>query len=341
MTGQLNVVLPSANPAKGLEQGLQSDLERMAGKRVMFRSDFSKESIPLQSLRGASSPELSFPISDIPSSNRERMIAATDSSCALIGETEDGAIFAGRVSTVFATEKKIRTYWRAGPTIFYLDPVTIRSNICPNLPRKLLNELLIDRRLAERYIRVNLERAAQLNSSKLISDGIILIDGSLRSSTFETSHSSLREIEHSAELNANQLIGFSKASKIRAVSQIATILMSSKKNCSFADITELIRTEESARNVSNTLLVKFARNSSVLRADFSRINSDESTQLLAQIKHNDILFRGYPETLRLAHHLSVFDSSAVSSIRSYLSKEYRLVQIPSDDLRAAMLGKLI
>jgi hypothetical protein len=37
----------------------------------------------------------------------------------------------------------------------------------------------------------------------------------------------------------------------------------------------------------------------------------------------------------------VFDSSTISSIRSYLSRKYRLINIPSDDLRATILGKLV
>ena len=61
--------------------------------------------------------------------------------------------------------------------------------------------------------------------------------------------------------------------------------------------------------------------------------------MLGDLKANYLFFRGYPETLRLAYHLAVFDSSTISSIRGYLSKKYRLIHIPSDDLRATILGK--
>jgi len=79
----------------------------------------------------------------------------------------------------------------------------------------------------------------------------------------------------------------------------------------------------------------------VFRVDVSRCNVEEDSQVLGDLKQNDLFFRGYPETLRLAHHLSVFDSSTISSTRSYLSRRFGLIHIPSDDLRATVLGKLV
>jgi len=89
------------------------------------------------------------------------------------------------------------------------------------------------------------------------------------------------------------------------------------------------------------LVARFSQNSRVFRVDVSRVNVEEDSQVLSDLKQNDLLFRGYPETLRLAHHLAVFDSSTISSTRSYLSRKYGLIHIPSDDIRATILGKLV
>ncbi|MGH2637694.1 MAG: DNA double-strand break repair nuclease NurA [Rhabdochlamydiaceae bacterium] len=344
MTNQLNLLSSknSSNQLFDLESltgDLDSSLANLAGKKVFFRSDFSKEVIPLQNLESVSraSP---YPLQTFALQPRERQVVAIDSSCALIGETEDGSIFAGRVAIVSSLKTQVRTYYRAGPFIFYMDQKSLAQELSSRLSRRAIRAILSDNSLAERFIRMRLERTAQIHAAKTNNDSIILIDGAIKSSILETHAFCLRELERTADENFNQLIGFSKTSSLRLVSSAAGMLQSVGRAGNFFDITDSLKVF--MVNLEGRVLVaRFSPNSQVFRVDMSKTNAEEDSQVLADLRFNDVFFRGYAETLRLAHHLSVFDSSTISSTRSYLSKKYGMIHVASDDLRATILGRLV
>ena len=322
-----------------LSDSLDNSLADLTGKKVFFRSDFSKESIPLQNMESGTR-QLPYSVQDFAEIPRERQVIAIDSSCALVGETEDGSIFAGRVAIVSASKNSVRAHCRAGPFIFYINQKSISNAFDSKLSGRVSRAILSDTAIAERFIRVRLERSAQLQVARTFSDSLILVDGSLRSSILETEGLSFCKLERATRENLNQLVGFSKTSSLRFISNAAAFLQSNGKGENFFDITDTLRVF--MQNLESRVLVaKFSQNSQVFRLDLSRANTEVDSQVLADLKYNDIFFRGYPETLRLAHHLSVFDSFTVSSTRSYLSRKFSLVRVASDDLRATILGKLV
>ena len=344
MNNQLSLV-PIPTPLRqlvdieALSDSLDDSLADLTGKRVFFRSDFSKESIPLQNMESSARP-LPYAVQNFAESPREREVIAIDSSCALIGETEEGSIFAGRVAIVSASKNRVRAHCRAGPFIFYMNQKSLSRAFNSKLSGRVSRAILSDTAIAERYIRIRLERSAQLQVAKTCSDSLILVDGSLRSSILETETLRLGELERATAENLNQLVGFSKTSSLKFISNAAAFLQSNGKGGNFFDITDTFRIF--MQNLESRVLVaKFSQNSQVFRLDLSRANTEGDSQVLADLKYNDVFFRGYPETLRLAHHLSVFDSFTVSSTRSYLSRKFCLVRVASDDLRATILGKLV
>src|SRR5579875_1951343 len=149
MNNQLNIIpsniIHSDEFDRELDFGcLGSHLRNLAGKKVLFRSDFSKESIPLQSFTSSECNRFLYAAKDFGNHPRDRTIVSIDSSCALIGETEEGAIYAGRVTTVQGTKYGIQTFCRAGPVIFYLDPSAAKSKLCSGLPRRIFEIILMD-----------------------------------------------------------------------------------------------------------------------------------------------------------------------------------------------------
>ncbi len=345
MNSQLNILL-GTSPGQTAQASSFSfspfcvDLANLQGKRVQFRSDFSKDCIPLQSLRNTGKKGLILDIKEFSVHPKERNIAAIDSSCALIGETEDGAIYAGRVAAVRAINSKIQSYVRYGPVIFYLEPNMDIDQLTSKISLKAIRVMLFDRALAERFIRIQLERWVQSELAGNSSDAIILIDGGLKSSELEPKGFPLKVIEKQCEENNNQLLGISKASCLKLISSFASELEYCERGALFLDVTDSLRallTHLQCR----VLVVKFSPNATAFRVDSSWFNSDADSQVLSDLKSNDTIFRGYPETLRLAHHLSIFDPSTVNSIRAYLSRKYALTPVPTDDLRATVLGKLV
>ncbi len=343
LTNQLSII-PERVISRTLPQQadlhlLHSNLDQLAGKKVIFRTDFSKEPLALQSFYAQKGGPLA-PIKEFSRDPRERLVVGIDSSCVLVGETEDGSIFAGRVTTVYGSKDGVQTYSRAGPIIFYLNYGWFSASFT-SIPKNKLHAIVSEVSVAERFVRIYLERQAQIAAAKSLSDAIVAIDGSLQRSTLETRDVSIHEVQRTAAENSNQLIGISKASNIREISSAACALAALKKGSVYTDITDAIRAVSHRIGTNRIVAAKFSPTSPVFRVDFSSYNRDDEAQILGDLKSNDVFFRGYPETLRLAHHLSVFDSSAISSIRSYLSRRYGLVQIPCDDLRATVLGKLV
>ncbi len=108
MNNQLSLLPPSNSlhqlvDIESLSENMDRSLTNLSGKKVFFRSDFSKEVIPLQNLETNTKP-LPYKIQSFALNPRERQVVGVDSSCALIGETEDGSIFAGRVAIVSSSK---------------------------------------------------------------------------------------------------------------------------------------------------------------------------------------------------------------------------------------------
>jgi NurA domain len=344
MNNQLKLIA-NESPYATFDQSfstLGNNLETLEGKRVFFRTDYSRESIPLQSLSSRQvTSHSSFCLRGFGENPKERTIASIDSSCVLVGETDEGSIYAGRVATVFARGGTIQGYWRAGPVIVYLNTSTAKSTLGGNINKKILDLILFDRAVAERFVRIHLERRAQIQAAYSLSNAVIIVDGALRQSVLEQRESTLERLQEACEENFNELIGVSKSSSLRLITNAVANLQANPNSQVFVDLTESIK-KHLPNYVSNRIvLAKFSPNSSVFRVDFSFSNREGESQILSDLKHNDSFFRGYPETLRLAHHLCVLDFSTISSVRTYLARKYEMIQVPSDDLRATILGKLV
>jgi len=230
MTNQLSIVPMREIAAdlvdlESLTSDLDASLSKLAGMKVFFRTDYSKESVPLENLESSPRP-CPYEIRSFSPESRERKVIGIDSSCAIIGETEEGSIFAGRVAVVSATKSKIRTYYRAGPFVFYLTMKYLSEELRNVLPNRAVRAIASDTSLAERYIRIRLERSAQILSAKTNDDSIILIDGSIRSSALETKEFCLRELERAAESNSNSILGIGKSTCLKVVSTAANLLQS-------------------------------------------------------------------------------------------------------------------
>jgi hypothetical protein len=62
--------------------------------------------------------------------------------------------------------------------------------------------------------------------------------------------------------------------------------------------------------------------------------------VLGSILSNDSFTVGYPESLRVAHHLSVFARSEDMALKAYITDRYSLKHLRSFGLRRLTLGGL-
>ena len=87
-------------------------------------------------------------------------------------------------------------------------------------------------------------------------------------------------------------------------------------------------------------MVKFGNNNSpLLRADVvtPNYNKDES---LGKLLGNDSIAEGYPETLRLAHHISTFTSTEVSCLKGHVLSNYDVTELAPEDIRKTLLRSI-
>ncbi|MGQ9719057.1 MAG: DNA double-strand break repair nuclease NurA [Nitrososphaerales archaeon] len=312
---------------------VKSCVSNLDGKRVVFSAYNSN----IKPVGGWPSGE-EIEAREFPSISRPAVLAAIDSSCIHIADVEDGSIYVARVASVFFYNKKPQNHIRIGPIIFYLNERTLNFMCEDYRDDRLSGLVLLDDSIAQSMIRTRLERAFAMELARDLSEGVIMIDGSLRSSIFDVGGSNLLNILSAAKRNDNKVIGISKSSRHRILNKLSGKLQSITKAPLYTDIHRLV--SPIFKNVEgHILLVKFSDDGLVFRVDIGNFD-DDFEDLLSRVKYNDCFFRGYPESLRLAHHLSVFTSSEDISVKSYLSERFGVVELPAEDTRKIALGSL-
>jgi hypothetical protein len=224
-------------------------------------------------------------------------------------------------------------HFKIGPVLFYLSEKTIHES---ELEERLSRLVILDDDLAKRLIRIRVERAVQKEIASHFTNSIILVDGSLKASIFEERERSISKISESSVLRKNMLIGISKSTKLKALDRAAAPL-TKVPGPAYIEVDDIIKSL--IRNtVGSNLMIKLEKGSSspILRAD---IVGDKS-QSLGMLLGNDIMAGGYPETLRLAHHISTFTSTEMTCLRSHILNNYDVTELAADDIRRTLLGSI-
>jgi len=292
--------------------------ERLFGRRFVFNRD-GTDTYPFDDWEGDAEGQ---PLPII-ASEEEIVLASTDSSCILLGETSDGAVYAVRAAVSFASHGTVQGYLRIGPIIVHLSP----KGAC-GLPTKLegyeLRVALSDHQIAERIIRNTMEKRIVSSLLTHPQKMVVISDGSLKHPLDSYPDSFFRE-----ELSGSCLVGFSKSSALASSSRLSG-LVSRAKSPSFSMVEE---------GPVQTVLAKFSKDGLVFRLDVAR-GRGRLPEVLGLMLTNDGFSVGYPESLRIAHHLSVFSRSEVMALKAYITHRHSLRQMPSFGLRRITLGGL-
>ena len=264
----------------------------------------------------------------------KKSIYAIDSSSVRLGETEDGRIYAAKCGIVVASKNTPLHHYKVGPIIFYVTENTVRE---ANLDNCLSNIVLSDHESAKRLIRVRTERSIQYELAKVIHDSIMLVDGSLNASVLESNPYSIKNIIEWCGVNRNTLIAIAKETNTDFESIISCL-----KECESPAYMDLdgYMNKIIKNSFGKNMLVKFGDNCSpILRTDI--IDPVEKISLaFGKLLGNDSSSLGYPESLRLAHHISKFNSTEIECLRGHLLSTYKLQAIQDIDNRRKLLGTM-
>jgi hypothetical protein len=307
---------------------LEPKLDALVGKQVLFSSD-EKEYSPMEGWE----PKNHFPnINTIKVIDEPTTVAAIDSSSMFIGETAEGMIYSAKCGLALACKGKPVMHFKIGPMLFYINDDIVSSS---TIDEKLWKFVLFDTATAKRMIRVRIERIMQNEMCRLLTNAIILVDGSLKRSVFEDEQNTFNSILRNCEANENQLVGISKTTRLKVLDQLAPSLMRNGDTC-YIDVSSIVKSLVS--NVIGTpLLAKLGNDGLVLRIDVLNDPSESLGRLVA----NDVIANGYPETLRLAHHVSIFTRTDVTCLKGFILSRFGVKEMMCEDVRRTLLGAFL
>jgi hypothetical protein len=319
-----------------VDPSLSSNLSKdLSGKTIVFSRYDEKSHIPIGkygSQTALINPEAITPIKCI---QEPTLVAAVDSSSIKIAETESGCLYAIKCGVAFATNGQPLMHFKLGPILFYLSEETVKKS---ELDYRIANLVLFDVEYAKRLTRIQIERAIQTYLSNHLSNSIILVDGSLNASPFENRGRNIKKIAENCSIRRNVLFGISKSTSFRVLSKISAALIQSA-DAAYMNIQVIIQSL-SRTTIGDNFLVKFgSRDSPILRVDIACCD-DLISHSLGKLVANDSVARGYPETLRLAHHVSTLTNMEVSCLKAYLLSNFDITQLESEDIRKTLLGSI-
>ena len=249
-----------------------------------------------------------------------RPVASVDSTCVLVGETAQGALYAARTAVGISMGGALRRFFRLGPILVYANPSGL-SGLLPRMPSSELDLLISDRSVAERFIRNTVERRVIEAIASGDDDTIIMADGSLKHPLSQFSAPSFRR-----GVGGRSMVGFSKSSNLILSEDTVTALSRSP-----VPAYHLLD-----QGPVSTALAKFTPDGLVFRLDVSGPEPAETT--LGRILWNDAFASGYPDSLKVAHHLSGFSRADDQALKAFVAKRFRVRQLHTFPLRKIALG---
>jgi len=299
----------------GLEQ-LTDDAERELCGRSFIFSRYGKELYPYFEDAGATMvPGCIIPIKE------GRPVASVDSTCVLIGETSDGALYAARTAVGVSEEGSLRNFSRLGPILVYISGRGI-SGLRSELSSPEVSLLLSDHAIAERVIRNMVERRVIETLLSSGDGGIVMADGSLKHPFGQFSGSVI-----GAGSVSGCLVGFSKWSNM-IFSEDAMSSLTKARGPAYHLMDG---------GVVKTVLAKFSTDGLIFRLDLAGAR-EPVEDVLGSVLWNDAFASGYPESLKAAHHLSVFSKAEDQGLKALVTKRFRLRRMPTFSLRTIALG---
>ncbi len=294
---------------------LAESAERELSGRTFVFSDYGRELYPyFEATEARLVPGCIFPIKE------GRPVASVDSTCVLVGETAQGALYAARTAVGISIEGSLRRFFRLGPILVYATSSGL-SGLTPHLQSSELDLLLSDHTVAERFIRNTVERRVIEALAGSEAETIVMADGSLRHPMGQLSASIL-----SRSRMSKSIVGFSKSSNL-ILSEDAVSALTRAPGPAFYPIDS---------GAIQTVLAKFTNDGLVFRLDLACPEPVETT--LGRILWNDAFASGYPDSLKVAHHLSVFSKAEDQALKAFVTKRFRVRQLPTFPLRKIALG---
>ena len=271
----------------------------------------------------------------------ETPVVGIDVSSIRIGETETGVICAVRGAVVWNEKRRYR-YLRLGPFPFHVNEEN-RREVFDSLGERPSSVLRVgaSTSLEVQSLLCNVvERWVQMGVSYSAEGNVILWDGSLTAGTPGNPMSIVSGILEIARSNSNHVLAFSKATSIRFLKwRITDLVQRQEPPCLFEVEGLPLSILKTRRLLGRMYVSKLSRGGCSFRLDIDRtLSREEGILAVERLLGNELVFQGYPETLRLAHICSTFTANDVMGIQSWLTQRYGLKAVNRQSMRRRLFG---
>lgn len=299
---------------------------KSGGKNALLLSPAIKplEMIPLQAIHE------DFPVVGI------------DVSSINLGETDEGTIIALRGAIVWNMHRKYR-YLRLGPFLFHITEAN--KNHIFTILRKC-NFDLSDEIFTPDFVRLQtritsiFERWIQVNINSANQNTLILFDGSLTAGTPDAPESIISKMLQSARTRKNSVLAFSKFSHLRFNGHHLTDFASKYAAPCLVKMNDLLKPcDGSFRFLGDVYVARLSEGGVSFRLDVDKeLPQFQAVEAVQRLLGNDLVYQGYPETLRLAHIYSTFTASEVIGMQRFLAQRRGLQILAKPNLRRLLFG---
>ena len=276
--------------------------------------------------------------------NRQEItIAAIDTSSIKIGETSNGIIVGIRGAIVRKKEHKYR-YTRLGPFVFHITEEN-KKGVYDKLERACFsNRFVSGHQSTPSLIQIPsrlaglLERWMQNATAKKITNGLILLDGSLTSGTIDTNQYNMQEILRQARNQNNVVLAFSKMTTLRINGYLITDQLPSEEPPYLLETTGL-RFNPPFTIFGDVYVARLSKAKYAFRLDIDNaIPLPQRIESVEKLVGNDLCIQGYPETLRLAHIMCTFTANEVLAMQRFVALRHGIQIIDRPDMHRLLFG---
>ncbi|MEM2971659.1 MAG: DNA double-strand break repair nuclease NurA [Candidatus Bathyarchaeia archaeon] len=269
------------------------------------------------------------------------IVAAVDTSSIKIGETSLGTLIAIRGANVWKQNSCYR-YIRLGPFIFHITEKN-KKEVYTALQNTYFNAVHNTQttpnlqQMPNRMANI-LERWLQKMLSKTMTDGLILIDGSLTGGMPDTPTHAMREILETARKMGNTVLAFSKMTSLRFNGHLITEALPVHKPPYMLETVGL-KPKPPMVLFGSVYVAKLSRGNCAFRLDIDKeIPSAEQVGAVEKLLGNDLFIQSYPETLRLAHILCTFTANEVIAMQRFVTRKYGIKIVNRPDMHRLLFG---
>jgi hypothetical protein len=174
--------------------------------------------------------------------------------------------------------------------------------------------------------------------ARIAKNGLILLDGSLTSGTFDTPVERMREILSTARRHGNIVLAFSKATCLRVNGYLITDLLP-EDDPPYLLETMGLRFKPPTILLGDVYVARLNKANLAFRLDIDReIPFQDRIEAVEKLIGNDLYLQSYPETLRLAHILCTFTANEVLAIQHFITRKHGIQIINRPDMHRLLFG---